>query len=419
MFTVVTAVKLSLVPPRVGACVELFSGLGGMAIGLDRAGWDHELLVERDARAVATLRANGLTRGWPLHDSDLREVDFASDVKREVDLLAAGVPCQPFSQAGTHAGPADDRNMFPETFGAIRQLRPKAVLIENVRGLARPAFKPFVDYIVDHLRLPGLARKKNEDWPAHHERLRKALKRRPKDPTERYAVEWRPICVADYGVAQRRVRVIIVAIRGDLAERWSWPEPTHSHEVLMLDQLDGFYWAEHDLSPRSPILALGTRKRVRRVVHPTPVSRWRTLRDALRGLPEPVSRDETPELNWHTLWPGARLYRGHHGSELDQPSKTIKAGVHGVAGGEHIVHLDSGEYRYLTVRECMRAQDLPDELEIEAARTPAIRQIGNAVPPTIGEVFGQAIARAVCDHEAPKDRHAPATKSDQRLKRAA
>lgn len=309
--------------------------------------------------------------------------------------------------------------MFPETFAAIRQLKPKAVLIENVRGLARPAFKPFVDYVVDHLQLPGLKRKKGEDWPDHHRRLRKALKRSPKDPTERYVVEWRPICVADYGVPQKRVRVIMVAIRADLAEGWSWPEPTHSHEVLLLDQLDGFYWAEHDLPPRSPVLAPLTRKRVRRVAHPAPMARWRTLRDALRGLPEPVPQEETPALNWHTLWPGARLYRGHCGSDLDKPSKTIKAGVHGVAGGEHIVHLDSGDYRYLSVRECMRIQDLPDELEIATTRTSAIRQIGNAVPPTIGEVFGRAIAQTVCGQPGAGEVGTSGSSSQQGLRVAA
>lgn len=272
---------------------------------------------------------------------------------------------------------------------------------------------------MDHLRLPGLARKKGEDWPDHHERLLKALKRRPKDPTERYVVEWRPISVADYGVPQRRVRVIIVAIRADLAERWSWPEPTHSHEVLLRDQLDGIYWAAHDLPPRSPTLAPYTRKRVGRLAHPTWLSRWRTLRDALRGLPEPVPQDETPALNWHSLWPGARLYRGHRGSDLDQPSKTIKAGVHGVAGGEHIVHLDSGEFRYPTVRECMRIQDLPDELEVDAPWTAAIRQIGNAVPPTIGEVFGRAIAGGVSDHDVSKEIDAPALESRLSLQQAA
>jgi DNA (cytosine-5)-methyltransferase 1 len=389
------AAKLDLVPPEAGVCVELFGGLGGLALGLARAGWRHELLVERDAGAVATLEGNDLTSGWPLRASDLREIDLASAVDGEVDLLAAGVPCQPFSQAGAHAGPADERNMFPETFSAIRHLRPKAVLIENVRGLARPAFKPFVEYIVDHLRLPGLKRKDGEDWPRHHERLRRELKRPPKESTERYVVEWRPVCVADYGVAQRRVRVIIVAIREDLAEGWSWPRETHGHDVLLLHQLDGSYWAEHDLASRSPILAPYTRRRLHRVARPTRVARWRTLRDALKDLPEPVPHGEIPDLNWHSLWPGARLYRGHRGSDLDQASKTIKAGVHGVAGGEHIVHLDSGEYRYLTVRECMRVQDLPDDLEIDAPRTVAMRQIGNAVPPMIGEVFGVAISKAV------------------------
>jgi DNA (cytosine-5)-methyltransferase 1 len=395
MFSHVPAPTLSIVRPSAGACVELFSGLGGLAIGLDRAGWEHRLLVEHDVNAVATLQGNDLTGGWPLHDGDLRDLDLQSAVGGAVDLLAAGVPCQPFSQAGAHAGPDDERNMFPETFAAIRALKPKAVLIENVRGLARPAFEPFVQYVVDHLRLPGHARRAKETWPEHHERLRKALKRAPKDPKERYVVEWRPICVADYGVPQRRVRVIIVAIRADLAPSWVWPEPTHSHEALLLDQLDGHYWNGHGLSPRSPILAPLTRKRVRRLVHPAPIDRWHTLRDALVGLPEPVGEGEDPALNWHTLWPGARLYRGHRGSDLDKPSKTIKAGVHGVAGGEHIVHLDSGDYRYLTVRECMRVQDLPDELEVNAARTVAIRQIGNAVPPTIGEVFGRAIAEAL------------------------
>lgn len=126
---------LNLVPAEAsaGVCVELFGGLGGLALGLARANWRHELLVERDPQAVATLEANKLTSDWPLRDCDLREVDFAADVEEDIDLLAAGVPCQPFSQAGAHAGPADERNMFPETFAAIRDLKPKAVLIENVR----------------------------------------------------------------------------------------------------------------------------------------------------------------------------------------------------------------------------------------------------------------------------------------------
>jgi DNA (cytosine-5)-methyltransferase 1 len=402
----VTAVKALSDSTSVGNCVELFTGLGGLARGLHDAGFRHSLLVERDAQAARTIRDNELTRAWPLHDGDLREVDFVRDFSGSVDLLAAGVPCQPFSQAGVHAGPADERNMFPETFAAIRELRPRAVLIENVRGLARPAFRPFVEYIVDHLALPGLARGKREGWPGHHKRLKRVLRQPVTDPTERYVVEWRPVRVADYGVAQRRVRILMVAVRSDMAHRWAWPEPTHSHEVLLLDQLDGFYWAQHGLPPRSPVLAAATRGRVRKLVHPTPVGRWRTLRDVISDLPEPTPRGQVVSVDGHIFWPGARLYRGHRGSDLDLPSKTIKAGVHGVAGGEHIVHLDTGEHRYLTVRECMRVQDLPDEMRIDAPRTVAMRQIGNAVPPTIGRVFGVALADAVCDPpRVPKQVH--------------
>jgi DNA (cytosine-5)-methyltransferase 1 len=287
--------------------------------------------------------------------------------------------------------------MFPPTFETIRQLRPKAVFIENVRGLARPAFADFLSYILDYLRFPFLSPKHGEHWPKHHRRLRAALELDAGTTDERYEVECHPINVADYGVPQRRVRIIVAAVRHDLAHRWTWPAATHSHEALLLDQLDGYYWERHGLPARSPLLARGTRKRVRRQRLPLRHAPWRTLREALAGLPDPVERDAEPALNWHVLWPGARLYRGHRGSELDAPSKTIKAGVHGVAGGEHIVHLEDGSYRYLTVRECARAQDLPDWLEIDQPRSVAMRQIGNAVPPTIGRVFGLALARCLCD----------------------
>ena len=213
---------------------------------------------------------------------------------------------------------------------------------------------------------------------------------------ESYAVEWRPICAADYGVAQRRVRVIMVAVRSDLALNWSWPEPTHCADALLRDKLDHYYWAEHELPVPELDLAAFTIRRAQRLPRPLRRQRWRTLRDVIGDLPEPASSEEDAQLAGHVSWPGARLYRGHSGSLLDEVSKTIKAGVHGVAGGEHIVHLDDGSYRYLTVRECMRIQDLPDTLKINDTRTAAMRQIGNAVPPRVAEVFGLAILRAVC-----------------------
>jgi DNA (cytosine-5)-methyltransferase 1 len=380
------------------SCVELFAGLGGMARGLSAAGFEHRLVVERDPHAAGTLRDNEDSARWPLYADDVRELDY-DGLGTGITLLAAGVPCQPFSQGGAHAGPADERNMFPETFEAIRALRPKAVLIENVRGLARPKFAPFVEYIVDHLSVPHFAIRRDEDWRAHHRRLQKARASGADLGRDRYVVEWRPVCTADYGVAQRRVRVIMVAIRSDLAFWWHWPEPTHSNDSLLREKLDGYYWAEHQLKPPNNDLADATIARAARLQRPLHRQRWRTLRDVIADLPAPSTSDSaTP--SGHVAWPGARLYRGHRGSALDEASKTIKAGVHGVAGGEHIVHLDDGSYRYMTVRECMRVQDLPDIMRIDGTRTGAMRQIGNAVPPAVAEAFGVAIARAVCDPAA-------------------
>lgn len=386
---------------RLGSCVELFVGLGGMARGLETAGFAHRLVVERHPQAVATLRDDPVSARWPLHADDVREVDYAK-IGGDVDLLAAGVPCQPFSQGGAHAGPADDRNMFPETFAAIRALRPRAVLIENVRGLARPRFTEFLSYVVDHLAAPHIAIRAGESWQEHHLRLG-AASAAPNGPAaDRYVVEWRSICAADYGVAQRRVRIIMVAIREDLADGWEWPQPTHSADALLREKIDGHYWTEHDLSRRSIEVPKATRARAERLPRPLHRQRWRTLRDVIGDLPAPTEEDAAP--HGHVFWPGARLYRGHLGSLLDEASKTIKAGVHGVAGGEHIVHLDDDTFRYLTVRECLRIQDLPDDMVIDTNRTAAMRQIGNAVPPRVAEVFGRAIARTILDRDQSSGR---------------
>lgn len=366
-----------------------------MALGLSAAGFKHDLVVEFDAAAVATLQDNNVSSEWPLHDGDVRDADF-STIPAGIDLLAAGVPCQPFSQGGVHAGPADTRNMFPETFAAIRALRPRAVLIENVRGLARTRFAPFVDYVVDHLQVPHCAIRADEPWPAHHTRVKAALAAKLPDD-ERYVVEWRLVCAADYGVPQRRIRLIMVAIRADLAGRWKWPDPTHAMDSLLREKLDGYYWLERGIPQPADPWPRNRLKRVQRLRRPLERAAWRTLRDAIGDLPGPAAEEYEAWLPGHVFWPGARLYRGHRGSALDDASKTIKAGVHGVAGGEHIVHLDDGTFRYLTVRECMRIQDLPDSMIIDAPRSGAMRQIGNAVPPLLAEVFGRSIRQAVCE----------------------
>jgi DNA (cytosine-5)-methyltransferase 1 len=174
-----------------------------------------------------------------------------------------------------------------------------------------------------------------------------------------------------------------MGVRADLGIEPQIPGPTHSRLALLAAQADGSYWAEHGLEPRGIVLKTTAAERAmleRGDSFDLALERWRTLRDALKGLPEPVEREEHPHFAQHVGIPGARLYKGHAGSVLDAPSKSVKAGVHGVPGGEHIVVRDDGSYRYMTVRECARLQGFPDDYEFSGPRSEAMRQIGNAVP---------------------------------------
>jgi DNA (cytosine-5)-methyltransferase 1 len=203
--------------------------------------------------------------------------------------------------------------------------------------------------------------------------------------SERYLVDWRLINAADYGVPQQRLRVVIQAIRCDVSDRIVWPEPTHSRARLLQAQADGTYWAEHQLSePGHAALDLGADFVI---AGPGP-QRWLTVRDALRGLPTAARTAKRARLDGHYLVPGARTYPGHTGSRLDEPAKTLKAGVHGVPGGEATVVLDNGLLRYLTVREAARIQTFPDDYLFPGPRSEQMRQIGNAVPVRLAHAFG-------------------------------
>jgi DNA (cytosine-5)-methyltransferase 1 len=97
----------------------------------------------------------------------------------------------------------------------------------------------------------------------------------------------------------------------------------------------------------------------------------------------------------HVGWPGARIYNGHTPNELDRPAKTVKAGVHGVPGGESVVRLDDGSHRYMTVRETARVMTFPDDWRLAGPRGEKMRQLGNAVPVTLAERFARAISEAL------------------------
>jgi DNA (cytosine-5)-methyltransferase 1 len=370
--------------------IELFAGAGGLALGLEAAGFEHAALVEWDPDACRTLRANAESAacwtGNRVFERDVAEFDFQS-VPAEIDLLAAGVPCQPFSLAGVHRGSDDERNLFPTFLDAVRRCRPKAILIENVPGLVRPDFKPYFDYVCAQLRQPYIRPGKNEEWTHHDLRLR--TNNLAIDPVNTYAVDWRLLNAADFGVPQRRYRVFIQAVRADVASKCSWQEPTHSAALLAQAIADGRYAREHGLE------VVG-RFQVDREPNLLPLAgfqmdRWRTVRDALRGLSDPTPFQSDRAVPNHVYWPGARTYPGHNGSALDAPAKTLKAGVHGVPGGEGVVALDDGSVRYLTVREAARIQTFPDDYRFEGSRSACMKQIGNAVPVEMGKSLGGSL----------------------------
>jgi DNA (cytosine-5)-methyltransferase 1 len=386
-----------------GTSIELFTGGGGLALAMHHAGFRHLLAVEIDRRACATLRLNGAEdRGqgtepiadgrWPLAEGDIRAIDFTPWMG-EVDVVAGGVPCQPWSLGGAHKGFEDRRNLWPELFRCVRETQPRAIVAENVKGLLRPSFRAYYDYILRELAAPFEERVAGEDWRDHDRRLVKALGDRSADPERRYDVSYMMVNAADYGVPQIRYRVFVVAFRRDLGLRdWRFPAPTHSEVALLADQANGRYWKRHGLANRP--LQLAFQESV-----PDGSLPWRTLRDAVGDLPEPLvpleAKLEHPEWLHHTGWPGAREYQGHTANELDRPAKTVKAGVHGVPGGETVLRRDDGSIRYLTVREAARIMTFPDNWRLDGPRGEQMRQLGNAVPVALGRVMAEAVARAL------------------------
>lgn len=384
--------------------IELFTGGGGLARAMAETGFRHLLLNEFEHRACATLRRNGAadlrperavevaSQHWPLIEGDVRGIDFTPWCK-QVDIVAGGVPCQPWSLGGVHRGYDDVRNLWPELFRCVRETQPRAVLAENVRGLLRPSFKPYYDYILRELQLPFERRVEGEDWLDHDKRLDKALKRDDTDPSERYDVWCLPVNAADYGVPQVRHRVFVIAFRRDLGlTAWEPPAPTHSEAALLHGQHVGSYWERHGIPPR----------RMTSQAAPLELDNckpWRTLRDAIKGdhaLPEPLGdRVEHPDWLHHYGWPGARIYPGHTPNDLDRPAKTVKAGVHGVPGGETVLRRDDGFIRYMTVREVARVMTFPDTWRLEGPRGEQMRQLGNAVPVELGRVMANAVRRAL------------------------
>ena len=172
--------------------LELCAGAGGQAQGLERAGFQHEALVEIDAAACNTLRFN--RPQWNVIEGDLSQFDATPF--RGVDLVAGGVPCPPFSKAGKQLGADDARDLFPQAIRVVDETRPQAVMLENVRGLLDAVFVDYRQKIARQLQAMG------------------------------YWTDWHLFNAADFGVSQLRPRVVFVALRQDIATHFHWPAPS-------------------------------------------------------------------------------------------------------------------------------------------------------------------------------------------------
>ncbi len=370
-------------------------------MGVSAAGFAHDAVVEKDRYACDTIRENQrlgmepLVR-WPLHEADVRAFDY-SCVAGETDLIAGGPPCQPFSLGGKHRGWSDERDMFPEMVRAVRELKPKAIIVENVKGLMRKSFIRYFEYVVLRISHPEISQKRDETWSEHLARLELHHARNPRSGLS-YRVAFRLLNAADYGVPQRRERVIIVGLRWNLASEWTFPKPTHSLDALLWDQwVSGEYWDRHEVARKvRPIPPPKLAARVLRLgkLFPPAELPWTTVRDAISDLPDPESPTSCGIPN-HKFNPGARSYPGHTGSPLDAPAKTLKAGDHGVPGGENMLARPDGSVRYFTIRESARLQTFPDDYVFHGSWTETMRQLGNAVPVKLGYEISREVAALV------------------------
>ena len=296
--------------------LELCAGAGGQAIGLEQAGMEHAGLVELDKNACATLRLNRPT--WNVIEHDLNTFDGTSF--KGVDVISGGLPCPPFSVAGKQLGKKDERNLFPAMIRLVDQIRPRAVMIENVRGFLDALFEDYRGYVKTELTKLG------------------------------YEPGWKLMNASDFGIPQLRPRVVFVAVRRDLTEHFSWPQPSEIRPKTVGQTL-------YDL-----MAANGWKG----------VKAWAKQADEIAP----------------TIVGGSHK---HGGPDLG-PTRARKAwatlGVDGLGIANEAPIRDFVGMPRLTVRMVARLQGFPDEWQFAGGKTQSYRQVGNAFPPQ----FARAVA---------------------------
>lgn len=303
--------------------VEVCSGAGGQALGLEQAGFVPLALVERDASCCATLRLN--RPAWPVIEGDLR--DFDGRPFRGADLFAGGLPCPPFSIAGRQLGERDERNLFPQAFRLVEEIQPRAVMIENVKGLMGPAFD-------------GYRRSLDQEFAKLG-----------------FETFWHLLNASDFGVPQLRPRVVIVALRRDLAPVYEPPEPSMQAPPSVGETL-------HRLMGSSGWKG---------------ASAWRKRAAGIAP----------------TVVGGSHK---HGGPDLG-PTRAKRAWAQMGVDGHGVADAPPGpDFRgdpRLTVPMVARLQGFPKEWQFAGRKTAAYRQVGNAFPPPVARAVGAQIARCL------------------------
>lgn len=371
-------------PDMERSAVSLFSGAGGLDLGLEEAGWDVLAQVEMDYDSAATLERQAKNRQKPTRVvnarvEDVRPEDLMDDlglVRGELTLLAGGPPCQPFTTSGRRRGLLDARanTLFPAYFHWVDILRPHALLIENVDGLLSAALvhRPLNERGSRWARDAILQERKGSflKWLVDELRARQ------------YSVSWGVVEAADYGVPQMRQRSVLIAVLGDQP---CWlPKPQfleHSVDASFKTLRE----AVSGLSDLGPVMPLSDRKR--RVYAMIPAGgNWRDLPDELRR--ETMGRAYIATGGKSGWW--RRL-------AWDLPTPTI------LGMPDHsstsLIHPD--EVRCLSVNECAAAQSFPVGTEFIGRHRSQYQQVGNAVPPLLGAALGRQLAHFLAGRRDP------------------
>ncbi len=339
-------------PLRPYTSIELFAGAGGLALGMEKAGFSHILLNEIDHDACMTLRRN--RPGWNILERDVREVSF-EEYKGKVDIVSGGFPCQAFSYAGKQGGFSDTRGtLFFELARAVDESRPKVFLGENVRGLSAHDGGRTLQTIKNTIAELGYT-----------------------------LVEPRVLKAMLYQVPQKRERLILIAVRNDLAAKahFKWPAPYHRIMTLR----DAFFKGElygadvpHSEGQKYP----PAKQKVMELVPEG--GYW-------RDLPEQVQKDymgASYELEGGRTGMARRL-------SLDEPCLTLTC----APAQKQTERCHPAETRLLTVREYARVQTFPDEWGFAGTLSSQYRQIGNAVPVNLAYALARSLIRMLNEME--------------------